>query len=164
MKDFETKRFKIRKSIAKDAKIFEKILFSKDKFILKNSVEMINFTDDMVKALCFLSASNEYCYTVIKKDTKEIVGSVSLRPEENEIGGWVAPEHQGKGYSREIFKAFMDNLLKERPYVIAQHYSNEVCNMFARCGMRKIGEVDSNDFVVNVYEKTPEATKSNGRI
>ncbi len=92
-----------------------------------------------------------FCWSIFLKETKEVIGQVSAQENGEDItirdvGWFIDPKYQGKGYATEAAKAMIDYMFNE--VEINEISSGAVkdntasCRIFEKLGFTKIGEAD----------------------
>lgn len=92
-----------------------------------------------------------FCWSIFLKETKEVIGQVSAQEKGEDItirdvGWFIDPKYQGKGYATEAAKAMIDYIFNE--VEINEISSGAVkdntasCRIFEKLGFTKIGEAD----------------------
>ena len=92
-----------------------------------------------------------FCWSIFLKETKEVIGQVSAQEKGEDItirdvGWFIDPKYQGKGYATEAAKAMIDYMFNE--VEINEISSGAVkdntasCRIFEKLGFTKIGEAD----------------------
>ena len=79
----------------------------------ENAISFINFSKEN-----WNKENQEWCFAIFKKDTKEFIGNIGIKPsKENNIisnlGYWLGEEYWNNGYISEAIKAICDFSFKE---------------------------------------------------
>jgi len=93
---------------------------------------------------------DDFCFSICLGESDECIGRISIRKKEGDtlwnIGYWLHPDHQGKGYMAEAVKAIVDwgFSVLEAQEITAEHASwNEASGkVLQKAGFTHIGHLD----------------------
>ena len=142
---FETNRYVIRKYQKNDAQmIFDN--WASDPLVTKyltwNTHESIDTTKEYVD---FVINTNQANYVIIKKDTNEVIGSISNVGESAdfsvcEIGYCLSRKYWNQGVMTEVVEAYLHELFINKNYQVveAEHMLDNIAsgNVMIKCGFK----------------------------